>query len=499
MKKVIALSTVAILSTAMYANTDMQAQIDELTAKIEKLEKKQGVNTKNISKVNVLAAKDNIKFDIDFRTSWDNLQYESVNGNEYKNSSLYSSRLWLGMGYAPTDDMVFKGQLSMNKAFGASYGQRGTGFGFDTFDWIINEQLTDDTLKVREAYWLWTPNVAGFETTLSVGRRPATNGSLINLRDDDKAKSPMGHVINMEFDGASASIKLDKFVQGMMFKLCLGRGLTNATSWASQATLALGAPTGGSTQPNYTEDGNNLDNTDMAGFIFVPYDDGQYQIKTTWFRGFSVPGMYATTIDGTTNQPLAYTMQTGGDMDGGAISLKIEGIGDEINDFLDETVLFASFAYSKSRPDAITRMIDTDGDGVGDMAMTSDSMIGSDESETGTSYWLGIQTPNLTGGQFGLEYNHGSKNWKPFTFGEDTMIGSKMAVRGSAYEAYWTQPINKAFSMQIRYTYLDYDYMGSNGFFGDGSTSAEIDSAMSVSMDSIETAQDLRVYFRYRY
>ena len=75
MKKIITLSTVAILSTATYANTEMQSQIDELTAKIEKLEKKQGKNTKSISKVNAMAAKDNIKFDVDFRTSYNNLQY----------------------------------------------------------------------------------------------------------------------------------------------------------------------------------------------------------------------------------------------------------------------------------------------------------------------------------------------------------------------------------------------------------------------------------------
>ncbi len=500
MKKIIALSTVAFLSTALYANADLQAQIEELTNKVQKLQKKQKKNTKRISKVNALAAKDNIKWDVDFRTSYDNLQYETTNGNEYSNDALYSMRFLLGMGYAPTDDLVFKGRLSMNKAFGASYGQRGTGFGFDTFDWVINEQLTDDTLRVKEAYWLWTPTVGDIGYTLSVGRRPATNGALINLRDDADEKSPLAHVINMEFDGASASVKLDQFVPGMSFKLCFGRGLTNATSWASQATAAVGSPTGGSNLPNYVEDENNLDNTDMAGFIMVPYDDGQYQVKATWYRGFNVPGLYASTIDGQTNAPMAYSMMSGGDMDGGAVSLKVEGIGNEINDFLDETIIFASYAYTKSHPESITRTI-SNFDGAGnDMQMTADSMLGSSESETGTSIWIGAQMPNLTGGKFGLEYNQGSEHWKPFTYGEDTMIGSKMAVRGSAYEAYWTQPIvENALTMQIRYTYLDYDYTGSGGFFGDGSTSVAIDDPMSKMMDSVETAQDIRIYFRYTY
>ena len=265
MKKIITLSTVAFLSTALYANADMQSQINELTKKVQKLEKKQKKNTKKISKVNSLAAKDNLKFDVDFRTAYDNLQYETVGGNKYSNDALYSNRLWLGMGYAPTDTMMFKGQLAFNKAFGASYMQRSTGSTYDTFDWVITENLTDDTLKVREAYWLWTPSAFGQDWTLSIGRRPATNGYLISLRDDDKAKSPNGHLINMEFDGASGSIKLDKYISGSYIKLCLGRGLTNAKARFDQAGL------------DYTKEGGTaLHNMNMIGLIYITYDGDQY-------------------------------------------------------------------------------------------------------------------------------------------------------------------------------------------------------------------------------
>jgi len=335
-----------------------------------------------------------------------------------------------------------------------------------------------------------------------VGRRPATNGYLANLREDDKAKSPLGHVINMEFDGASVGVKLDNVLPGMKFKVCAGRGLTNAASWASQATMAASGGMLGTNLPSYAKDNGDdkLDHTDMLGFIFTPYDDGQYAIQTTYYRGFDVPGLVATSMDGSAGfmQPTAYKMQTMGDMDGGAISLKVEGIGNEINDFLDETTLFASFAMSKSNPNDITRSITNHPQGAPDGDYTAKSMLGSDESEIGHSIWIGAQMPNLTGGKFGLEYNHGSEHWKAFTFGEDTLAGSKLAVRGSAYEAYWTQPIvENVLSMQIRYTYLDYDYTGSGGFFGDGSTSMKMGSAGTGS--SVESAQDIRVYLRYRY
>lgn len=462
MRKIVTLSAVAFLSTMAFADAETQKQIDELKQKIEQLEKANKAQDTRISKVNAQSAMDNIKFDVDFRTSYDNLRYETANGEHFSNSSLYSNRLWLGMGYAPTENMMFKGQLAVNKAFGANPAQRG--LGYDAFDWVLNETLTDDTIKLREAYWLWSFDTGKIGWTLSAGRRPATNGYLINLRDDDQAKSPMGHIINMEFDGASAAMKLDKYISGMYFKLCLGRGLTNANSRFT--STAQGASI------DYTTDDDNLDNTDMVGMIFQPYDNGQYSIMTKWYRGFSVPG-YNSTFTG---------LESFGDMDGAAISFKVDGIGDGINDFLDDTIVFASFAASTTRPNA------------------GQPMLGSTDDETGTSFWFGTQMPNLTGGQFGLEYNHGSKYWRPFTYGEDTMIGSKMAVRGNAYEAYWTQPLIKdVFSMQIRYTYLDYDYTGSNAFFGYAGTPYSMSEAVSNGMDPVETAQDLRVYFRYRY
>ncbi|MGB3961530.1 MAG: DUF3373 family protein, partial [Sulfurimonas sp.] len=129
MKKILALSSLAFLSTLAFADTDMQKQIDDLKAQLEKLEKMQNSQEKQISKVNIQSAKDNIKFDVDFRTSVDALSYETASGEKFHNDALYSNRLWLGMGYAPTDEMIFKGQLAFNKAFGASYGQRGTGMG----------------------------------------------------------------------------------------------------------------------------------------------------------------------------------------------------------------------------------------------------------------------------------------------------------------------------------------------------------------------------------
>lgn len=459
-KTFVSLAAFAAVATLAAADeSEMQAQIDALTKKVQQLEKVQKRTNKKLSEVNQQSAHDNIKWDVDFRTSYDYLEYKTAGGNKLINNALYSNRLWLGMGFAPRDDMFFKGQLSVNKAFGADMNGRGTGF--DNMDWFVNENLTDDTVKLREAYWLWSPSIGDVGLTFSVGRRPATYGYLINLRDDTPQRSPLGHIINMEFDGASASAKFDEYVSGMYFKLCVGRGLTNALPPFNTANL-----------PNYVPSTASVENVDLAGFIFQPYNDGQYSVMTSVYRGFNVPGY----------QLPATSMQTVGDMDGAALSGKIEGVGDEISDFLDETILFASLGWTKSHPKA---------------GMT---MLGESEGKSGTSYWFGAQTPNLTGGRFGVEFNHGSRYWRPFTYGEDTMVGSKMAVRGNAYEAYWTQPlVGKILSMQVRYTYLVYDYTGSNGFFGDTGAAMSMSDAQAAGMDPVESAKDLRVYLRYRY
>jgi hypothetical protein len=178
-------------------------------------------------------------------------------------------------------------------------------------------------------------------------------------------------------------------------------------------------------------------------------------------------------------------------MDGAAISLMIDGLTED--GLLEDTKVFGSFAWSSTRPDA------------------GSTMLGSSEDESGTSYWFGFQQSLFDGkGKFGVEYNHGSQYWRPFTYAEDTMIGSKLAARGDAIEAYFTYQMTEALSFQLRYTAIDYDYTGSNGFFGASGTPVKIDdikagaaagdsAAQAMLPNIVESSQDLRAYVRYRF
>ncbi|MEA3455462.1 MAG: DUF3373 family protein [Campylobacterota bacterium] len=496
MKKIAALSLVA--ATMVFGSTadeiaDLQKQIDKLKVQV--------------SKNKAQSAGDNIKWGVDLRTAIDNINYDMANGTTAGNDSLMGLRLWLNMAYAADQKNIFKGRLSMNKAFGADFGINGDmasmrGFGMGSqFDWTGNEALSDNNLRVSQAYWLYMGDDAfgnGLDWTFSIGRRPSGDGFLANLSQDNPAQSPLAHVINVEFDGLSTSIDLSNptGIAGMNLKLCTGRGSTNAVPLFYNATP-------------YAEDPEGLDNIDLAGIIFVPYNDGQFIVKTTYYKAFNLPGME---VDMTTGQPMGFKQF--GDMDGAAISTLIDGVTDD--GYGSDVKLFGSFAWTKTNPFA------------------GEAMLGSMESESGTSYWLGAYLPvgeSNEYGKFGLEYNHGSQYWRPFTYAEDTMIGSKIAARGNAWELNYTYQITKALSLQARYVNIDYEYAGSQGFFGNTSGNAmsidEINAnadwgrgylasnpqadpstdpqaamaygAIGMEANTVDAAQDFRFYLRYRF
>ena len=532
MKKIITASLVAALAVTSVQAESLSERLSSLEAELSTVKKKLKKQNKKINEVKAHDSGDNIKWGADVRTAYDYLNYDMADGSELGSNSLYSLRLWLNMAYAPDQNNVFKGQLSMNKAFGASF-DNPMMRPYDAFDWTSNEALTDNTLKVRQAYWLYLGEKAfGLDMpwTFSLGRRPSTGGFLANLAQDDAAQSPLGHIINVEFDGLSSKLDLSKVtgIPGMSIKLCMGKGSTNAV------------PLIGSATPGADVEANGLEEITLAGFIFEPYNDGQIITKATWFKAYDLPDLVnpmaqpLVPVGATPTDMRAYVdmsfgaMQQVGDMEGGALSVLVDGITEE--GYFADAKVFGSIAYSKTDPDGLDHM------------GNPNSMLGSAESETGKSYWVGAYLPVTDGennyGTVGLEYNHGDQFWRPFTYAEDTMAGSKMAVRGDAWEANWTYQLTDALSMQLRYVNMDYKYTGSNGFFGsstgtsvkiddlklwaegaqtylanggDGSfdptdpnyvpTANEMQALQTIGwlQNTVETAEDFRFYIRYRF
>lgn len=426
-----------------------------------------------LSDLNKKTNGNNLKFGVDFRTSVDNIQYKMADGSKQKNDALFTNRLWLNMNYAATKNLSFTGQLAYNKIFGERAVTTARS-DMDGFDWVSAESAHNDTLRVRSAYFFYQDDEflgTDIPWTISIGRRPSTQGHLINLRDDDPASSPLAHAINVEFDGASAKFGMEEVtgLTGSYFKLCAGRGMSEAEPRFNTATPYAG---------NGTAKTNNID---MAGIIIVPYDDKQYSIGMQYTYANNL-------IDLNQSNPTGAVMETVGGLHTATGFAMVNGIGDGWSEFLDDSLIFVSGAMSKTDPYH----------GTG-----KQGMLGSLDSQTGYSYWIGTQFPSLISdeGRWGAEFNHGSNHWRPITYGEDTLIGSKIAARGDAYELYFTEPlVDDILTFQLRYTYIDYDYAGSNGFFGSNSgTPTAISSNMASPSSYVDKAQDIRAYIRYRF
>ena len=431
-----------------------------------------------VTELNKATAGNHLKLGVDFRTAYDSVNYKMADGTRHENNDIFTNRLWLNMNWAANENISFTGQLAYNKTYGQRFGIKPSDAAFEAFDWTVNENPNGDgTVRVKSAYYFYRNDTflgSDIPWTFSLGRRPSTNGHLINLRDNDPAASPSGHTINVEFDGLSSKFGLEKLtgVPGMYVKFCAGQGATDASEMFASTPYA----------ENTSDDTKNIH---LAGLIFVPYDNGQFSVGTQVYGATNLIDL---------KNPLSPNagFDTVGNIYSGSMYTMVNGIGNEWSDFLDDTTFFVSGAISRTDPDE---------GGTG--------MLGSQDMENGYSYWAGLNMPSLISeeGRFGLEFNHGSKYWRPITYAEDTLIGSKVAARGDAYEVYFTEPlIDDILSLQVRYTYIDYDYSGSNGFFGNttGTPMAIAPSMIApgptdIAGSVVDKAQDVRVYLRYRY
>ena len=516
MKKIIApLLLGAVLSSAFGADDSLKQEIEALKAQMAELKNAQSkLNVDalraQVSEIKAHDAGDNIKWNVDLRTAYDIIDYKMqtpTGANTSTDNGVWTNKLILGMGAQPADNLVFKGALGAYTTFGNNSSSDQNGF--QGMDWYGTQSPGDSTIKLREAYFLYFGDMGDVHYSASFGRRPSVDGFLTNLRagNADPA-SPIGHNINMEFDGASFKFDVDKItgIAGMYFKICLGRGNSDADARFPEFTGYNGTnftmANASTAHTPYSTNGNDAPNMDLAGLIWQIYDDGQYKVMTNYFKGWNMMGANFTWLNtgadgltGTLPTMMDDNWNVGltdvGDLTGGAASLQINGIGDGISDFLDDSIFFASYAFSKTDPKGVHNTL----------SGARTEMLGSSDKETGYSIYTGIQVPGFMKDQrLGIEYNHGSKYWRSFTYGEDTLIGSKLAARGDAYEIYYTLPIvGKNLTAQISYVYIDYDYTGSDMFFGSTGTPMNKEQAAAAGATFIESASDIRLSLRYRY
>ena len=493
MKRIV-LSTVVLASLAfaggdvtmgqIESNDDIRAELEALKSEvatlkaeknqksdddaIKKLEKKIKSMNKKINKVRAHDAHDNIKFSLDFRNTYDNLEYtNNTTGVTAKNDSLLTSRLMLNMASAPTQNLSFKGQLAAYSTWGAHLVEEGTGNNQDFKSWAGSSKASDTLLRVRQAYFLYQDKLLDGKLpyAFSIGRRPSVDGFLANHRENmKKPNSPLAHITNMEVDAAMLMLKTEEYLfPGSFIKFVYGRAHSGGIDKIYGTT------------PYAQTDGDVAENVDFFVTLGSLYNNGQYNLMGQHAVILNTKGARTGTAvgaplpSGSLNKSLdAGTAQLS------ALSLQVDGVGDEISDFLDDTVLFASVAQSLYQPNS------------------GHQLLGSTSDKRGKSIWVGATIPDMItdNGRFGVEYNKGSKYWTPMTWAEDSAMGSKIAVRGDAYEAYWNFDLfgQKNLPSQIRYTHAQHDYTPNNKCAG-WVTPTAVD---------IE-ADDIRLSVSYRY
>jgi len=462
MKKIL-LSSIAMSCLAMSISadeiSDLKAEIDSLSKKVTKLEKQQKSTKKSLTKVKMHDAYDNIKFGIDYRAAADVLDYkDNETGVTAANHSLYSSRLYLTMKSSPMDGLIFSGKLAIYNTWGSEL------FVDDKplKTWSASSKPGDTLMRIKEAYFVYTTEIGEQPISMSVGRRPSTNGFLANYREnEEEAGSPLAHITNMEVDAVMVKLNWDRFLEGAYTKLVYGR----SHAGAMENVYGSGSSYGFSTPYAYQQSDN--DPVDFAILLGDAYNNGQHQLMYEWAHIFNTKGKNLS--DGT-------VAKAAGRAELVALSYKLDGVGDEISDFLDNTTLFASVA------------------GTFYNAKDGYSLQGSENggSKHGYSYWVGAVFPDMVteDGKLGLEFNHGSQFWTPMTWGEDTGSGSKIAVRGDAYEGYWNFNLFgvKYLPSQIRYTYVQHDY------------TPNFNCAGWIKPEKVDiTSSDLRLSVSYRY
>ncbi len=454
-----AIAFLAVSTLYGSATSTLQKQVKELQETIGEMQEQ-------IDKVQEHDAKDNIKFTVDFRSEYNYINYDydkysykgtDLSGTSKGNDSLLATRLFLNMKSSPMDKLTFSGQL-------AAYGVWG-GHAYGTEDstlkgWGSSSKASDTLLRIRQAYFVYSDKFSnGLPYSFSVGRRQATDGFLANHREGNQEfGSPLAHITNMEVDAAMFMLDLSKYLlPGAFIKTVYGRAHTGK-----------GVETiydKGGYRPYAQEDGDTNENVDFLIFLGSLYNNGQYNVMFEHASIFDTKGKNSTTGDISADSGTAYL---------DAISFQMTGVGDMVNDFLDDTTLFLSLARTQYNPNA------------------GHTLLGSSDSKAGYSVWAGFTIPDMitNKGKIGFEYTHGTKYWTPMTWAEDSVMGSKVAVRGDSYEAYWNFNVMGAKNLtgQVRYTYEQHDY------------TPNIRCAGWVKPEKVDIkAQNLRAFVRYQF
>lgn len=367
--------------------------------------------------------------------------------SDYDNSILYTTRLRLNMNADISEHFAFAGRLSMYKAWGDSTGVQvfnGQPASMNV-DGTTTSVPNGDAIRVDRAYFDWK-RIADTGLYLSIGRRPSTSGPPLEVRDNRlRGGTPLGHVVDFQFDGVTAGYVFDsEKMPGLIVRFCYGLGFESGFGSAS----VLQAPA------------DRLKDVHFGGLNVDLYSTDRMFVQATALRAWDVTdgfnGLVVMPVDPVTGNPtpgpalMRYTPSANlGDIDLGALLV-------ERHDGSLHT--FVSVAGMKTRPNGATTPFG------GLLSDPYSVPVSHDAWSIYTGLRYDVKSSNT---QLGFEYNHGSPFWFNFTQAADDILGSKLAVRGDAYEAFVSQTVGRNLSLRLSGIRYDNEYSGSGWHVGE--------------------------------
>jgi hypothetical protein len=382
------------------------------------------------------------------------------------NDVIFTNKFHVNMDAKVNDQLSFSGRMAAYKVFGDSSGVKFNqgSLGDITMDGNTSSLPHGDTLRLERAYFVYNNYWDNIPISFSLGRRPSTYGPPLEYANYSlEAGSPLGTIINWQFDGASLNFGLEEVtgIYGAALKFCYGVGFEG--DWGNSYSLEASQP--------------DVDDVHMFGFIATLFDDDSTSAVlnyahawdiTDGFTGLTV--MPFTVAKDPATGLYAFEQNTGGyisrmqpstdigDWDAASLLLR-KNLYETFEKDID---LFLALSWSHTSPSQISAnpFYEIMGQGL----LSSNGNL---EDHDGYSLYAGAIFPMPFNGRLGLEYNWGSKYWFNFTGAEDSLVGSKLATRGSVYEGYYIQPIfGQNFFVKLGARYYDYKYTGSGNPLG---------------------------------
>ncbi len=532
----------------------MSKEMDVVQKKLEDLENKSQAKEEEIeemgdrlNKTELHTATDKVSFGVELRTQADSLQYQDIQvapntlvgqfftpvalggfqgipasiapaavqgikntpgalpdtrTHDANNDIILTNKFRLNMNAKVNDQLSFSGRLAAYKVFGDSTEVKVNqgSLGDVTLDGNTSSLPHGDTIRLERAYFNYKTDLGPVPTNFSLGRRPSTEGPPLEyLNNSLEGGSPLATIINWQFDGASYSLGLEDVtgIPGAAFKLCYGVGFEG--DWGN--TYALG-----NQQPD-------VDDVHMFGIIATLFDNDSTSAVLNWahawditdgFTGLTVMPLIVTREDrdGDGADEYWFTQNSGGyisrlqptteigDWDAASLLLRTN-----LTERFDKDIdLFLSGSWSRTKPSRTSQNPYYELMGMGLL-----NSAGELETRDGYMIYLGAVLPMPWDAKLGLEYNYGSQYWFNFTGAEDSLVGSKLAVRGHVYEGYWHQPIfNDNFFATIGVRYYDYEYTGSGNPMGEPVKISDLD-AIDALNPVIDDVWDGYVSLTFRY